>query len=178
MISINSNKWSHDFIFFNYNSCKESDQYVKGCKVVDDTPMEVDLLTQLDPARDLQRLYALITNNKSTIQEYFKKDARNTEEMVAIRQSLNCLIDVASELEQIHRKNRNKEMRETKIGSQQEPIGGDNYLRGMSSTSLNSGSATTPRATPTQHFDIQPALFHRGHMLRNSDRSERFSQHI
>lgn len=41
-------------------SCNERDQNAKGCKTVDETPLEVDLVTQIDPARDLQRLHSLI----------------------------------------------------------------------------------------------------------------------
>jgi len=41
-------------------SCNERDQNANGCKAVDETPLEVDLVTQLDPARDLQRLHSLI----------------------------------------------------------------------------------------------------------------------
>ena len=108
------------------------------------------------------------------IQKFFESILGSGEEMMLTRQSLKKLSDVAIELEQIHRKHRTKENKEMKIGSQQEPIGDDNYLRGMSSASLNSGASTTPRPAPTQHFDIPPALFQRGHFLRNSD-SERFS---
>lgn len=153
-------------------SCNESDPNNKGCKSLDETPLEVDLLTQLDPARDLQRLHTLIITNMNVMQKFF--DSNLDEEKVLTRQTLQDLSKVAMHLEQIHRKHRNKENKEMKIGSQQEPIGDDNYLRGMSSSSLNSGASTTPRPTPTQHFDIQPALFQRGHFLRNSD-SERFS---
>lgn len=48
--------------FFNIShySCNERDQNANGCKAVDETPLEVDLVTQLDPARDLQRLHSLI----------------------------------------------------------------------------------------------------------------------
>lgn len=141
---------------------------------MDETPLEVDLVTQLDPARDLQRLHALIIMNMNVMNKYFDSNLGEGEEMVLMRQTLKDISKVAMHLEQIHRKHRNKENKEMKIGSQQEPIGEDNYLRGMSSSSLNSGSSTTPRPTPTQHFDIPPALFQRGHYLRNSD-SERFS---
>ena len=46
-------------------SCNERDQNAKGCKAVDATPLEIDLVTQLDPARDLQRLHALIVGEYS-----------------------------------------------------------------------------------------------------------------
>jgi hypothetical protein len=108
------------------------------------------------------------------MQKFFDGNMGNNEEMLQTRTTLQKLSDVALQLEQIHRKHRNKENKEMKIGSIQEPIGDDNYLRGMSSSSLNSGASTTPRPAPTQHFDIPPALFQRGHFLRNSD-SERFS---
>jgi Ras GTPase-activating protein 3 len=141
--------------------------------------MEVDLLTQLDPARDLQRLHTLITSNSQTMKLFYDRNSGNTEEMNLTKQSLTKIFNVAIELEKIHRKHRNKEMMEMKLGSQQEPIGDDNYLRGMSSTSLNSGASTTPRSIHTQNNSefLQPALFHRGHFQRSSD-SERFSQHI
>lgn len=44
----------------NMCSCNERDQNAKGCKTVDETPLEMDLVTQLDPARDLQRLHMLV----------------------------------------------------------------------------------------------------------------------
>lgn len=120
-------KFYISFVF----SCEESDQYAKGCKFVDETPIEVDLITQLDPARDLQRLHSLIITNMNIMQKYFDRNAG--EEMMLTRQSLNKLGDVAMQLEQIHRKHRKKENKEMKIGSQQEPIvGDDNYLRGVS----------------------------------------------
>lgn len=155
-------------------SCRETDQHAKGCKSFDETPLEIDLVTQLDPARDLQRLHTLIINNMNVMQKFFDSNMGNGEEMLLTQRTLQRLSEVAMHLEQIHRKHRHKENKEMKIGSQQEPIGEDNYLRGMSSSSLNSGASTTPRPTPTQHFDIAPALFQRGHFLRNSD-SERFS---
>jgi Ras GTPase-activating protein 3 len=45
---------------FSHFSCNERDQNAKGCKAIDETPLEIDLVTQLDPARDLQRLHMLI----------------------------------------------------------------------------------------------------------------------
>lgn len=129
---------------------------------------------QLDPARDLQRLHTLIITNMNVMQKFFDGKHGNEEETTLTRLTLQKLGEVAMQLEHLHRKHRNKENKEMKIGSQQEPIGDDNYLRGMSSSSLNSGSSTTPRPTPTQHFEILPALFKRGSFLRNSD-SERFS---
>jgi hypothetical protein len=103
--------------------------------------------------------------------KYFDSNMPKTEENELTRHTLRKLSDEAMKLEQIHRNHRNKEMKDTKIGSKQEPIGDDNYLRGISSSSLNSGASTTPRpiTTTTQHFDLPPTLFQRGHFLRNSD---------
>lgn len=140
--------------------------------------MEVDLLTQLDPARDLQRLHTLITTNLSRMKNFSVQNGEmKSDEEMNLTTSLSKIFDVAYQLDQIHRKHRSREMMELKIGSQQEPIGDDNYLRGMSSTSLNSGASTTPRTMHTQNSEFQTALFHRGHFPRSSD-SERFSQHI
>lgn len=103
--------------------------------------------------------------------KFFDTNMPKNEETEYTRQTLRRLSEEAMHLEQIHRNHRNKEAKDMKIGSKQEPIGDDNYLRGISSSSLNSGSSTTPRpmTQTTQHFDLPPTLFQRGHFLRNSD---------
>ena len=150
----------------------------------------MDLTTQLDPARDLQRLHTLIVGeyaklnfsllmnhslenmiigNITSMSKCFDASMPKNEETELTRQTLRRLNDEAMNLEQIHRNHRNKEQKEMKVGSKKVPIGDDNYLRGISSSSLNSGSATTPRpiTTTNQLFDLPP--FQRGHFLRNSD---------
>lgn len=101
--------------------------------------------------------------------KFFDTNMPKNEETELTRQTLRKLNDEAIKLEQIQRNHRNKEQKEMKIGSKKVPIGDDNYLRGISSQSLNSGSSTTPRPTTNQLFDLPPTFFQRGHLLRNSD---------
>lgn len=107
--------------------------------------------------------------NISSMSKFFDTNMPKNEETELTRQTLRKLNDEAIKLEQIQRNHRNKEQKEMKIGSKKVPIGDDNYLRGMSSQSLNSGSSTTPRPTTNQLFDLPPSFFQRGHLLRNSD---------
>lgn len=175
------------FFFFN-SSCNESDQSARGCKSMADKPFEMELVTQLDPARDLQRIHSLIISNIQSIEKYFdasNADANN-EELMKCRKTIQKLTDFSMQLEQIHRKYKNNLLRETKYGSLLQPIGDDNYLRGGLSVQIaqqlnasgnnqsfmSCGSSTTPRHQTS--FDYSPNFFHRNHFLRSSD-SERFS---
>lgn len=103
--------------------------------------------------------------------KFFDTNMPKSEETELTRQTLRKLSEEAMKLDQIQRNHRNKQMKDLKVGSKQEPIGDDNYIRGVSSSTLNSGASTTPRpvTTTTQHFDLPPTLFQRGHFLRNSD---------
>ncbi|KAL7035982.1 hypothetical protein ACKWTF_008647 [Chironomus riparius] len=159
------------FINGEWTCCNERDQNANGCKAVDETPLEVDLVTQLDPARDLQRLHSLIIGNMNVMTKFFDTNMPKNEETEFTRQTLRRLSEEALKLDQIQRNHRNKQLKDLKVGSKQEPIGDDNYIRGVSSSNLNSGSSTTPRpvTTTNQHFDLPPTLFQRGHFLRNSD---------
>jgi hypothetical protein len=106
-----------------------------------------------------------------SMSKFFDASMPKTDEIELTRQTLRKLNDEATKLEQIHRNHRNIKQKDMKLGSKKEPIGDDNYLRGISSSSLNSGSATTPRpiTTTNQLFDLPPTIFQRGHFLRNSD---------
>lgn len=113
----------------------------------------------------------MITGNMNVMAKVFDTNMPKSEETELTRHTLRKLSEEAMKIEQIHRNQKNKEMKDMKIGSKQEPIGDDNYIRGISSSSLNSGASTTPRpvTATNQHFDLPPTLFQRGHFLRNSD---------
>lgn len=161
-------------------------------KTKDDKPFELELVNQLDPARDLQRLHSLIIGHMQSVEKFFDSTSGNTEESMMCRKTIQKVTEFAMHLEQIHRKYKHHLVRDTKYGSQHHPIGDDNYLRGglslqiaqqLNATTnasnqgnlfLNSGSATTPRVSATNHFDISPGMFQRGCYLRSSD-NDRFS---
>lgn len=179
-----------NIIFNNLFSCKENEQFAKGCKSVLEKPFDIDnLVTKLDPARDLQRLHALIIGliNEKKIEDCFKPNYQfNSEDPMQCRQTLQKLVEYSANLEQIHHKYRNNLLGQHKYGSITQPIGDDNYVRGQVSqiqqqlnavsaqSQFMSGASTTPRPHQTQsHFDISPGQFQRNHFLRSSD-SERF----
>lgn len=174
-------------------SCHENDQSAIGCKSMADKPFEMELVNQLDPARDLQRIHSLIVSHSSLINKYFDssdEEIKNSEEFKKCRNTLQKVMEYSMNLEQTHRKVKTNELKDSKIGSQLQPIGDDNYVRSglsppipqLSVTSMStgnpfhvSGSSTTPRhQTSNSHIEISPNFFHRHHILRSSD-SERFS---
>lgn len=89
----------------------------------------MDLATALDPARDLQRLHSLIIANINSL-EVLDPALNGTayEDPMAARITIKKLNEIATTLEQIHRKYKSMLARDLKYGSRQAPIGDDNYL--------------------------------------------------
>ena len=140
-------------------------------------PFDIEnLVTKLDPARDLQRLHALIIGliNEKKIEDCFKPNYQfNSEDPMQCRQTLQKLMEYSAHLEQIHHKYRNNLLGQHKYGSITQPISDDNYVRGNLSSQIQqqlgaggiiSGASTTPRPHQSQtHFDISPGQFQRNH---------------
>ncbi|XP_035900051.1 GTPase-activating protein isoform X2 [Anopheles stephensi] len=113
-----------------WTCCNESDQYAPGCtpqnSVSSSSPSEMELATALDPARDLQRLHSLIIANINSLEVLDPTTAY--EDPMAARKTIKKLNEIATTLEQIHRKYKSMLARDLKYGSRQAPIGDDNYL--------------------------------------------------
>lgn len=123
------------------HSCQESDQYAKGCRSVSPLPLQMELASALDPARDLQRLHSLIL---ARLQQSDDVDILRTlpfDDAEQAHQTITALTEIAINLDQIHRRYKSLLARETKYGSRQAPIGDDNYLHmirgGLNSTGYN-----------------------------------------
>ncbi|XP_053680398.1 GTPase-activating protein [Anopheles nili] len=113
-----------------WTCCNESDQYAQGCTPVSSSsPMQMELATALDPARDLQRLHSLIFANITSL-EVLDPALNGTacEDPMAARKTIKKLNEIACTLDQIHRKYKSMLARDLKYGSRQAPIGDDNYL--------------------------------------------------
>ncbi|XP_050068359.1 GTPase-activating protein isoform X2 [Anopheles maculipalpis] len=110
-----------------WTCCNESDQYAPGCTPVSSSsPIQMELATALDPARDLQRLHSLIIANINSLEVLDPTTAY--EDPMAARKTIKKLNEIATTLEQIHRKYKSMLARDLKYGSRQAPIGDDNYL--------------------------------------------------
>ncbi|XP_026726265.1 GTPase-activating protein [Trichoplusia ni] len=88
------------------------------------------LALRLDPARDLQRLHALLVAHAPRLDERLLRPTEGTsvEEREAEAATLRELQETMFDLEHRHRIYRRSLARETKYGSKQAPIGDDNYL--------------------------------------------------
>lgn len=177
----------NEFLIYTFFSCKERDQYAKGCKSVSPSPFQMGLATALDPARDLQRLNTLIINNLGGFKMFrepdgiYSKELTVKEDIVQLRQTINALTEIAIHLDQIHRRYNAKLGREMQYGSRQAPIGDDNYLHLTRSGLGTTMSITTTSATTHQHhtlpLDKSPKYFIRNAVLRNSLTNDKFSQY-
>lgn len=166
------------FIFF---SCKERDQYAKGCQMVSPSPFQMGLATTLDPARDLQRLNTLIISNLDDLKSFtepnsvYSKEITSSEDLLQLSKNVMAMIDAAVKLQQIHLTYRSLIDRELKYGSRQAPIGDDNYLH------LRGGSATLPTLNHQKHhnlgLDKSPNFFIRHEMLRSSLTNDKLSHY-
>ncbi|XP_035796216.1 GTPase-activating protein-like isoform X1 [Anopheles albimanus] len=112
-----------------WTCCNEGDQYAQGCTPVSSNPIQMELATALDPARDLQRIHSLILANFSSL-EVLDPAINSTvcEDPAAARKTIKKLNEIAHHLEQIHRRYKLTLVRDLKYGSRQAPIGDDNYL--------------------------------------------------
>ncbi|CAG4963391.1 unnamed protein product [Parnassius apollo] len=88
------------------------------------------LALRLDPARDLQRLHALLVAHAQRLDERLHRphDGSTLEEREAEATTLRELQKTIFDLEHQHCIYRRSLVRETKYGSKQAPIGDDNYL--------------------------------------------------
>ncbi|XP_047031180.1 GTPase-activating protein isoform X1 [Helicoverpa zea] len=88
------------------------------------------LALRLDPARDLQRLHALLVAHAPCLDDRLHRPQEGTsvEEREAEAATLRELQETMFHLEHRHRIYRRSLARETKYGSKQAPIGDDNYL--------------------------------------------------
>ncbi|CAG4924339.1 unnamed protein product [Colias eurytheme] len=88
------------------------------------------LALRLDPARDLQRLHALLVAHAALLDARLRRppDDTSLEEREAEAVTLRDLQRVMFDLEHRHCIYRRSLARETKYGSKQAPIGDDNYL--------------------------------------------------
>ncbi|XP_045761351.1 GTPase-activating protein [Maniola jurtina] len=89
------------------------------------------LALRLDPARDLQRLHALLVAHVHRLDERLHRppDDMSPEEREAEAVTLRELQKIMFDLEHRHCIYRRSLARETKYGSKQAPIGDDNYLQ-------------------------------------------------
>lgn len=90
----------------------------------------VALALRLDPARDLQRLHALLVSHAPALDDRLHRpqECMSAEDRSAEAATLRDLQEAMFDLEHRHRIYRRSLARETKYGSKQAPIGDDNYL--------------------------------------------------
>lgn len=118
--------------------------------------LQMDLITALDPALDLQRIHTLIMSHMSQLEAFLEQAKSTITTFNPVQQQQNPLIATASSLQQqspnlftkfkavviqlrevafaIDKDHRNYKQgiaRELKYGSRQAPIGDDNYLHMM-----------------------------------------------
>ncbi|XP_050673480.1 uncharacterized protein LOC126971300, partial [Leptidea sinapis] len=101
------------------------------------------LALRLDPARDLQRLHALLVAHAALVDARLHRtqDDTSPEEREAEAVTLREMQKVMFDLEHRHCIHRRSLARETKYGSKQAPIGDDNYLHlAGAATNVDSGS--------------------------------------
>lgn len=150
------------------------------------SPFQMGMATTLDPARDLQRLNALILSNMVEFNKQldnpknaFTEEITTPEDIRLLNKNAIALTDAATNLQHIHNKYRTKLDRELKYGSRSAPIGDDNYLNFMR-TGL--GIANTSATLPTiKHnslsLDHSPRHFIRNDMMRNSLANDKMSHY-
>lgn len=152
-------------IFFHF-SCKKDNQNAQGCQSVSPKPLQIELPTAVDPARDLQRLNSLIMDH---LQPLEKLNVVGTslvngyEDLVQAGKTASDLRDVALNLNQINLRYKSAMLREMRYGSMQHPIGDDNYFH------MNRNGMIAQ-----QMQSVGPNFFSKNDRLRNSN--DKFSQ--
>ncbi|XP_063697126.1 GTPase-activating protein [Culicoides brevitarsis] len=180
-------EYIHKSLYINgqWSCCDQQDEQARGCTTVSQTPLQMELATTLDPARDLQRIHSLIMSHIAKLQMITDSDPSNSyvtavvgppassdvDEFEACRRTLTSLEKIATSLEKIHRNYKTLLARDIRIGSVQAPIGDDNYLH-MVRTNLTGQAQTIAHM---QHLDNSPNFFHRNHLLRCSE-NEKYSK--
>lgn len=148
-------QYFHPSAFVNgvYSCCVRSDENAPGCKNVSPEAIDIyqmELVTALDPALDLQRIHTLIMSHMTQLEALLDPVAfhhlqqHNPLLPTAIalqQQSAQTYADFKTTIEQLrkvayvidkdHRDYKQGIARELKYGSRQAPIGDDNYLHMM-----------------------------------------------
>lgn len=151
----------HSSAFVNgvYSCCSRSDENAPGCKNISTAAMDylqMDLITALDPALDLQRIHTLIMSHMAQLETFLEQAKSTITAFNPVQQQQNPLIataltlqqqspnlftkfkaiviqlrEVAFAIDKDHRNYKQGIARELKYGSRQAPIGDDNYLHMM-----------------------------------------------
>ncbi|KAM7358389.1 ras GTPase activating protein 1 [Cochliomyia hominivorax] len=150
-------QYFHPSAFVNgvYSCCNRSDENAPGCKNVSPEAMDyfqMDLITALDPALDLQRIHTLIMSHMTQLEAFLDQSAafhqiqHQHNPLVAtamafqqqsahmfgkFKATIIQLREVAYVIDKDHRNYKQGIARELKYGSRQAPIGDDNYLHMM-----------------------------------------------
>ncbi|XP_037806059.1 GTPase-activating protein isoform X1 [Lucilia sericata] len=150
-------QYFHPSAFVNgvYSCCDRSDENAPGCKNVSPEAMDyfqMDLITALDPALDLQRIHTLIMSHMTQLEVFldqtvaFHQIQQQHNPLVAtamafqqqsahaygkFKATIMQLREVAYVIDKDHRNYKQGIARELKYGSRQAPIGDDNYLHMM-----------------------------------------------
>lgn len=138
-----------------YSCCKRSDENAPGCKNVSPEAMDyfqMDLITALDPALDLQRIHTLIMSHIIQLEAFLEQSVafhqtqlqhnplvaiamalqqQSPHAYVQFKNTIMQLREVAYAIDKDHRNYKQGIARELKYGSRQAPIGDDNYLHMM-----------------------------------------------
>lgn len=146
-------QYFHPSAFVNgvYSCCARSDENAPGCKNVSAEAMDyfqMDLVTSLDPALDLQRIHTLIMSHMPQLDALLDPKAfqhlqqhnplvptatalqQQSPQLYATFQlTIEQLRKVAYVIDKDHRDYKQGIARELKYGSRQAPIGDDNYLQ-------------------------------------------------
>lgn len=163
------------------HSCKERDQYAKGCQTVSQSPFQMGLATTLDPARDLQRLNTLIVSNLEDLKLFnepksaFIQEITTPEDLKLLHKNAMALMNAAVSLQNIHMTYRSLLVREMQYGSRSAPIGDDNYLHlmrggGLANATTVAHASTLPILKHHHSLTIEhsPRHFIRNDLLRSS----------
>ncbi|XP_013114064.1 GTPase-activating protein isoform X2 [Stomoxys calcitrans] len=150
-------QYFHPSAFVNgiYSCCNRSDENAPGCKNVSPEAMDyfqMDLITALDPALDLQRIHTLIMSHMPQLEAFLEQTGsfhqlqQQQNPLVAtavflqqqsphiyakFKTTIMQLREVAYVIDKDHRNYKQGISRELKYGSRQAPIGDDNYLQMM-----------------------------------------------
>ncbi|CAH0722786.1 unnamed protein product, partial [Brenthis ino] len=142
------------------------------------------LALRLDPARDLQRLHALLVAHVHRLDERLHRpsDDMNPEEREAEAMTLRELQKIMFDLEHRHCIYRRSLARETKYGSKQAPIGDDNYLHLAGAATNNDNGSFFWRpwrgdSSPTIDLDGKSFPLQTSHDICSSTESLKLARH-
>lgn len=150
-------QYFHPSAFVNgvYSCCDRSDENAPGCKNVSAEAMDyfqMDLITALDPALDLQRIHTLIMSHMTQLEAFLDQSGGfhhlqqqhnplvataltlqqlSSHTFAKFKATIMQLREVAYVIDKDHRNYKQGISRELIYGSRQAPIGDDNYLQMM-----------------------------------------------